>query len=174
MRSILTLVSLLACTLIIAQDDIQDPFIADVLTKWEGAKEYTLALADAMPAEKYTFKPTDEQRAFHEQITHIIGNMIWLSTSYLGGEGLASADTENPPKEKDEIMALLEESFDYAHETIKGFDYSRIDEEVDFFAGPMSHRKILFLIMDHLTHHRGQLVVYLRLNDIEPPKYRGW
>ena len=174
MRPILTIFCLLAWTQFIAQDEIQDPFIADFLTKWEGAKEYTMAIADAMPAENYTYKPTDAQRAFHEQITHIIGNMIWLSTSYLGGEGLASADTENPPTGKEELMTLLEESFDYAQETIRGFDYSRIDEEVDFFAGPMSHRKIFFLMMDHLTHHRGQLVVYLRLNDIEPPRYRGW
>lgn len=170
------LVALCLCSIEFAQaqDEIQDPFMADFLSKLEGAKEYTIAIADAMPAETYTFKPTEEQRAFHEQLTHIIGNMIWLSTSYLGGEGLAAADTETPPTAKEDIVALLEQSFDYSYETAKSFDHSKIDEEVDFFAGPMSRRRVMFLMMDHLAHHRGQLVVYLRLNDIEPPRYRGW
>ena len=49
-----------------------------------------------------------------------------------------------------------------------------LDTIVDFFAGPMSKRQILTLLNDHYTHHRGQIIVYLRMNDIKPPRYRGW
>ena len=45
---------------------------------------------------------------------------------------------------------------------------------VDFVAGKMSRRRIMLLLTDHVTHHRGQLVVYLRLKGVEPPAYRGW
>ncbi len=156
-----------------SQDDME-PFIADFLSKWSNARDYTIDFAEAMPAELYNFKPTKDQRSFHEQLTHMCGNMIWLSTAFLDGKGLASADEEHPPTEKDELLVLLQETFDYVDETVRAFDYSTIDEEVDFFAGPMSKRKVFFLINDHLTHHRGQLAVYLRLNDITPPRYRGW
>ncbi len=155
-----------------AQD--QDPFIADYLSKWENAMEYTLEFAEAMPAEFYTFRPMEDERAFHEQLTHLCGNMIWLSTSYLGGEGLPSAETDEPPTEKEEIIELIRESFEYTAKTIQAFDISQIDDEIEFFAGTMSKRKVFFLIADHLTHHRGQLVVYLRLKGIKPPGYRGW
>ncbi|NJL74904.1 MAG: hypothetical protein HC892_07620 [Saprospiraceae bacterium] len=30
------------------------------------------------------------------------------------------------------------------------------------------------LMNDHLTHHRAQMIVYLRLKDVQPPKYVGW
>lgn len=157
-----------------AQDNVRDPFIIDFLSKWKNSKEYTLEFAEAMPADKFDYKPTEGQRGFNEQLTHMCGNMIWLSTAFLDGKGLASADAEHPPKEKEEVLALLEETFDYVEQTVKDFDYSKIDQQVDFFAGPMSKRKVFFLLADHLTHHRGQLAVYLRLNDITPPRYRGW
>jgi uncharacterized damage-inducible protein DinB len=159
--------------LTIAQEH-QAPFIEDFLSKWENARIYTIEFAESMPAEKYDFKPTDEQRGFNEQLTHMCGNMIWLSTAFLDGKGLAAADEEHPPTEKEEILILLQETFDYVAETVRAFDYSTIDNEVDFFAGPMTKRRIFFLLADHLTHHRGQLADYLRLNDITPPRYRGW
>jgi len=152
----------------------QDPFIRDYLSKWQNAMEYTLEFAEAMPADSYDYRPMKDERAFHEQLTHLCGNMIWLSTSYLGGEGLASADTDEPPTKKEDVIKLIRESFEYTAKTIEAFDIDDIDEEVEFFAGAMSKRKVLFLISDHLTHHRGQLVVYLRLKEIEPPRYRGW
>jgi uncharacterized damage-inducible protein DinB len=152
----------------------QDPFITDYLSKWQNAMQYTVEFAEAMPAESYDFQPMEDERAFHEQLTHMCANMIWLSTSYLGGEGLASADTDEPPTSKEEVIKLLRESFEYTAKTIAAFDIEEMDEEIEFFAGPMSKRKVFFLIVDHLTHHRGQLVVYLRLKDIKPPSYRGW
>ena len=152
----------------------QDPFIKDFLTKWQNAHEYTMEFAEAMPADLYSFKPTKDQRAFNEQLTHMCGNMIWLSTAFLDGEGLASADEEHAPSEKDEVIDLLNETFEYVARTVGNFDMTKIDDKVDFFAGPMTKRRVFFLIADHLTHHRGQLAVYLRLNDITPPRYRGW
>lgn len=172
MRITLTVIFTSLVIFLHAQD--QDPFITDFLSKWQNAMDYTLEFAEAMPAESYTFRPMEDERAFHEQLTHLCGNMIWLTTSYLGGEGLASADTDAPPTQKEDVIRLVRESFEYTAATFAAFDMTEIDQEVEFFAGTMSKRKIFFLIADHLTHHRGQLVVYLRLNGIKPPGYRGW
>ena len=174
MKCFSTVLVVMVATLAFGQGETRHPFMEDFLTKWDNAKEYTMDFANAMPAEHYDFRPTEGQRAFNEQITHICGNMIWLCTSYLGGAGLPSADTEEPPTSKEDVVKLLGETFDYVRTTLENFDYALIDEEVEFFAGPMSKRKVLFLISDHLTHHRGQLAVYLRLKDVEPPRYRGW
>ena len=40
--------------------------------------------------------------------------------------------------------------------------------------GGQSVYQFLNLIQDHQAHHVGQIIVYLRLNTIEPPKYIGW
>lgn len=41
-------------------------------------------------------------------------------------------------------------------------------------AGRMSKLQFINLLNDHQTHHRGQMMVYLRLNGIQPPEYMGW
>ncbi|MDT8346268.1 MAG: DinB family protein, partial [Flavobacteriaceae bacterium] len=49
-----------------------------------------------------------------------------------------------------------------------------LSEKVNFFAGEKTKIQILNLLHDHVTHHRGQLVVYLNLKEIKPPRYTGW
>jgi uncharacterized damage-inducible protein DinB len=81
---------------------------------------------------------------------------------------------EHPSEKKEDVLRLLEASFDHAGKAISKFPAKELDTMIDFFAGPMKKRRVFFLLTDHVTHHRGQLVVYLRLNDITPPRYRGW
>jgi len=151
----------------------QRTFISDFKEKWQNAKEYTLEFAHAMPAEKYDYAPVPEEMTFGRQLVHMCGNMIWLSSSFLEAPPFGK-DVDHPSEQKDDVIKLLEESFDYAARAIDNFPADKLNEIVDFFAGPMSRRHIFLLMTDHVTHHRGQLVVYLRLNGIEPPRYRGW
>ena len=69
---------------------------------------------------------------------------------------------------------MLEMSFDKVYEVIKNTKPENLKDEVEFFAGPKTKLQILNLLQDHVTHHRGQLIVYLNLNEIKPPSYVGW
>ncbi|WP_299526080.1 DinB family protein [uncultured Lutibacter sp.] len=149
-----------------AQNDVKSAF----LLKWENSKNYLLEIAKAMPEANYNYKPTERQMSFQEQLIHIQGNMDWLSSKYFNGEKTEKID----PKSKEEIINQLTASFDNVAETIKKVLLEELSTEVEFFAGPKSKLQILNLLQDHVTHHRGQLIVYLNLNTIEPPKYRGW
>jgi uncharacterized damage-inducible protein DinB len=151
----------------------QDSFLSDYKLKWKNAAEYTMEFARAMPEDHYGFKPTDIEMTYREQLQHVATNMIWLCSSYLGGK----ADHVDPSKaghSKKEVIAMLEKSFAYATETINRMTEKNLNERVDFLAGNMTKRRLLLLLTDHVTHHRGQLVVYLRLKNVEPPDYRGW
>jgi uncharacterized damage-inducible protein DinB len=163
--------TLLCCGLNVLQ--AQDTFLEDYKIKWQNATAYTLEFARSMPEDFYSFKATPEEMTFGEQLKHIAGNMIWLSSSYLNG----SKDHVDPSAcgdSKKEIISMLEKSFAYAASTVDNLTDKALSENVDFIAGKMSRRRILFLMTDHVTHHRGQLVVYLRLKHVEPPKYVGW
>jgi len=151
----------------------QDAFLADFQLKWLNAREYTLAFAQAMPEAAYEFRPVPEEMTFAEQLKHMAGNMIWLSSSYLNGKP-DHIDPSKTGNSKREIMAMLEQAFDYAQGTLKALKPSELDQTVNFFAGTLSRRRVVMLMSDHLTHHRGQLVVYLRLRGVTPPKYKGW
>lgn len=143
------------------------------LEKWENSKSYLIAIAEAMPEDNYNFKPTERQMSFKEQLLHIKGNMDWLSTTYFTNQKFEKNKNETFESKKD-VISKLTASFDNVFAIIKNTSDEDLKETVDFFAGPKSKLQILNLLQDHVTHHRGQLIVYLNLNEIEPPKYSGW
>src|SRR6188508_548972 len=151
----------------------QESLLEDYKFKWKNATEYTLVFARAMPEEEYSFKPAPEEMTFGEQLKHIAGNMVWLSSSYLNG-AKTTLDPMNAGTSKKEIIAILEKSFAYAAVTVDHLNEKMLSQNVNFTAGIMTKRRILLLMTDHVTHHRGQLVVYMRLNGIKPPDYVGW
>lgn len=126
-----------------------------------------------MPEEKYNYKPTEREMSFSEQLLHIKGNMDWLSTSYFTNEKFDKKKEENLYS-KEEIILMLEKSFEATYELIKNTKPKNLKDKVAFFAGPKTKLQVLNLLQDHVTHHRGQLIVYLNLNEITPPKYVGW
>lgn len=143
------------------------------LEKWNNSKDYLLGMAEAMPEEHYDFKPTERQMSFKEQLVHMKGNMDWLSTTYFTDTEFTRENSEIPAS-KAEIIALVSAAFDATSEIIKNTPEEKLSETVEFFAGPKSKLQILNLLQDHVTHHRGQLIVYLNLNEVEPPGYVGW
>ena len=151
----------------------QNTVISAFLLKWENSKNYLIEMAELMPEENYSFQPTERQMSFKEQLLHIRSNMVWLSeTNFVDATYVKSEKID--PKTKEELILELTNSFDKVTEIIKTISEEDLAIEVDFFAGPKSKLQILNLLQDHVTHHRGQLIVYLNLNNIEPPKYRGW
>jgi uncharacterized damage-inducible protein DinB len=156
----------------------QSAFLDDFKLKWQNASQYTLDMAQAMPQEAYQFKPTTIQMSFEEQVIHISSNMVWLSSAYLGQSEKFRFDLakikSTIPNGKEKILQVLESALEYAGEGIEKIAPHELDMQVDFFVPDMNLRRICFLINDHMTHHRGQLIVYLRIQGIKPPGFRGW
>ena len=152
-----------------AQNDVVSAF----LLKWENSKNYLLEIAEAMPEESYNYKPTERQMTFIEQLIHIRSNMVWLSESYFVDSTYVKSD-KIVIKTKAELLQELTIAFDKVTNIIKNVPLNDLTTEVDFFAGSKSKLQILNLLQDHVTHHRAQIIVYLNLNNIQPPKYVGW
>lgn len=150
----------------------QDEAANEILTKWKNASQYTINMIDSMPAEHFDFKATPEVRMFKDQIIHMVDNMIWLSTDYLGGEEFKS----EKPTTKAEHIEYMRAACDHAGRAMAVAlrDTSLLNTQKDFFAGPMTGRQIIRLMHDHVTHHRGQMIIYLRMKGIKPPRYFGW
>jgi uncharacterized damage-inducible protein DinB len=150
-------------------------FIDAAYTKLKNAAEYTLKVAELMPAECYAFKPSEGQMNFGQQLLHLSRNLGRLSSHYLNNSD------ENPVNQadlsldqKDSVILVLHRSYDYALRSLKHYPTEQLKDSVSFFAGPMTMLQIINLINDHQTHHRGQLLVYLRMKGITPPPYIGW
>ncbi len=178
MKKILVIVLLFLKFPVFAQT--QSTFIKDALSKWKGMKSYTLAVAEAMPEDKYYYKPVDEENTFAFQLVHMADNLYYISSKLIRDTEspidlkIAEEKVNNKKLSKKEIIEYVGKAFDYAEETFAQMTDKDLEEEIDYWGGHSTKRKIVFLLNDHQTHHRGQLIVYLRLNGIKPPKYIGW
>jgi uncharacterized damage-inducible protein DinB len=153
---------------------IDSLFLEASIAKLQHSKQYTIQVANLMPEEKYLFKPTTSEMSFGEQLLHLSSNMGWLCSSYLNRSVNPVTKADMKILKKEEIISVLNKSYDYAINILQRFKPVNLVDTVSFFAGPLNKLQIINLLNDHQTHHRAQMLVYLRLNEIKPPDYVGW
>jgi len=160
----------LAAPVFAADDNVQ------FAKHWQTSKEFTLAVADAMPAASYNFRPVDEEMSFGKVMAHIAlaNNRAFATVSGLKApetpDKIAAAykDPAGGSFDKDATMQFLRDSFDFCSKALAEIT----PEKLDAMTGPMSGRERLWAYFTHTAHHRGQAEVYLRIKNIKPPDYR--
>ncbi|WP_420576553.1 DinB family protein [Ekhidna sp.] len=149
--------------------------IETLVADYERAKAMSLEYVDAMPADKFGYKPSDEVRTYAEQFLHASQGTIGLVSNGTGADRIyANANLEKDPKlqSKEEVKRMVTESFDFAIASIKNMDESTFGEIVE--RGPFKITRLAWIqkAHEHVSHHRGQAAVYLRMNGIAPPQYK--
>lgn len=166
---IITLLNLTCCP-VWAQSDA---FLKDLSERWETSRQYTRAVAEAMPEEGYDFRPTPEEMTFAEQLSHLAAVIDWHSFSKADGQEFPPrwADFSVEGLSKGEIIAMVDHEFKRSADLLAAFDPARLDETGSYAQFTRTRRQFFMLMADHVTHHRAQLLVYLRLKGIVPPSY---
>ena len=150
-----------------------------------GVKAYTLEIAEAMPADKYNFRPHDSVRSFGEQMAHIGMSSKFLMGMFIKGEPMPTdpevfANIGKMEKEmgssKEECIKALTEAFDSIITMHEGMDEESLKETFIIPFDPkqpkFSKEKGFQFISEHIAHHRGQALVSLRMQGIKAPPYR--
>ena len=136
---------------------------------WHVAKEFTLAVAEAMPAESYDFKPNPEELSFGRLMTHIAAQNSDSCSSATRTEPL----TEPAATDKQTAIKFLTDSFDKCTKELDAMPPEQLNKEVYKFQGqPVLAVEALWYTFTHMAHHRGQAEVYLRVKNIKPPAWR--
>lgn len=151
----------------------QDKFLQEFSQKWASATGYTQKVMEAMPQKHYGFKPVKEEMSFEENLVHMANNMNWLADSFLEKKPF-DGDANVKGKSRKEVVQILNNAMAKIQRISENFDANQLDVEVDFPAKKLTKRQIFTLLNDHHTHHRAQLLVYLRLKGEKPPAYVGW
>ena len=129
-----------------------------LLATLQTSKNYTFAVAESMPDKEYNFKPVESVWNFGELVHHIAYGIEWWENNFIKGE---KVDWDEPAfkAKKKELLSYLDRSYASLKDTIckRGLD----DKAIQGFHATL----------DHITHHRGQAVVYLRCKGIVPPGY---
>jgi uncharacterized damage-inducible protein DinB len=125
--------------------------------------------AEAMPESKYSYRPTKDVRSFAEILTHL-GDISYILCSNAKGDAppaMAAAKSS-----KAEITAYVRGAFDYCDGVYSGFTDAHLNAPADFFGVKTNKMFILTQVGNHDALHYGNLVTYLRINDIVPSG--GW
>lgn len=169
----------LSCSLIFAADS--PATIGQIHDRELSILERELVpLAEAMPADKYDFAPTQGAfkgvRTFGQQMTHIASVMYSISGTVLGEKPPADVGTgENGPdslKAKDAIVKYLKEAFTYSHKAMRSLTEQSFFEMVQAYGSKVPRGQVASELVWHGFDHYGQAVVYLRMNNIIPPASR--
>ncbi len=153
----------------------QNEFLQEANKKWQSATEYTQKVIEAMPQKHFGFKPVKEEMSFEEQLLHMANNMNWLGSSFLTNKPSPYPERQVVAgKSRKEIIEITNKSMAYIHSILADFKTENLSDLVNFPAEQLTKRQIITLLNDHHTHHRAQLLVYLRIKGEKPPKYVGW
>ncbi len=129
-----------------------------LLSTLETSRDYTLAVAEAMPQGDYSFKPVETVWNFGELLNHITYGIEWWEANYVKA---IKTDWAPPAVKhgKEEIIADLKKAYDALESTINS---TRLNPDAI---------KGFYATLDHITHHRGQATIYLKCKGIVPPEY---
>jgi vancomycin resistance protein YoaR len=134
-----------------------------------GRQKNTIAAVEAMPADKFNYKPTPDQMPFG----HLVAHMIGANYTLCSGAAAVPAPKVEEAKEsdsKDKLVAALKASFDFCADTLAKMDDSKLSETTEVFPGHQGSRAWASMVLaSSWADHYAEAAMYLRLNGVLPP-----
>jgi uncharacterized damage-inducible protein DinB len=151
--------------------------LPEFVRDWQISKQFTLDVANAMPADLYSFKPNPEEMTFGEQMIHIAGANVFRFNQITGIKPPFAFDPAKPPAaDKQNVLKLLDQSFDYVIDVLPKITSEQLQRtwHIPSWKGrnDPDGRAMIVNMLVHTAHHRAQCDVYLRAKGIKPPDYR--
>jgi uncharacterized damage-inducible protein DinB len=128
-------------------------------------------LAEAIPAEKYTWRPAPDVRSFAEVFLHVAAANynLYKLVGTPPPPGFNVQGFEKSTTEKAKVISTLKDSFAHAKKAITTMPDADLDKGLDWFGGKNTERGILLFIVRHAAEHLGQSIAYARFVGITPP-----
>jgi uncharacterized damage-inducible protein DinB len=152
-----------------------DNQISVLIQEWERAKAGAEEFINSMPDDKLSFRPVPEVLSFAGQFLHVADANYRFAAGAFGIESpFQGTKPEDDPalQSKTALRKFALASYDFILQGLRSLTLASLDEEVPFFRWTLSRRLILAKALEHHAHHRGQTVVYFRLQGMKPPSER--
>lgn len=172
MKHVITIFALLFSVHCVAQGQFQKESVGS-LTFVSG---HVMKLAEAIPADKYSYTPQQGVRTVAGVCAHIVSANYFFA-SKLGAKIPADVKMETIEtdlKTKDVLEKELKRSYDIVIEAIKNTPDANLPAKVEFpFPGEYTQMTTILIALGHSNEHLGQLIAYARMNKITPPWSEG-
>jgi len=145
---------------------------AQAILDLEGLQKKYASLADAIPADKYNWRPGPGVRSVSELFLHVAAANYGIPTMMTGtapATGFKRDGFETSTTDKAKIIDQLNQSFSYAIAAVKNMtnaDFAKPEKKL----GPDANDgDVVYLLVTHNHEHLGQSIAYARVNGITPP-----
>jgi len=144
---------------------------SEVLAEVMIQEDKFLRLAQAIPPEKYTWRPSPDVRSVAEVFLHVssANYNLYRLVGTPPPTGLDVRGLEKSTTDKAKVIATLKDSFAHARKAITSMPDADLDKSLDWFGGKNTERGILLFITRHAAEHLGQSISYARMVGVVPP-----
>ena len=142
-----------------------------ILFQIDEASKKLMSLAEAMPAEKYTWRPGEGVRSVGEVYNHVAAANYFLPT-FWGGKVPAGVDPRTLEKDggdKAKTIDTLKKSFDSLRQEIQAVPEADLGRKIKMFGQDATVRDAMMVLSSHAHEHLGQSIAYARMNGVVPP-----
>jgi uncharacterized damage-inducible protein DinB len=142
---------------------------AELLRQLEDARQKLVALAEAIPQEKYSWRPGEGVRSVSEVYMHVAGaNYLIPRAVGVNPPGGIEKDMEKIT-EKAKVVDALQQSFTHVRLALLAITDADLDKPAKLFGNNTSVRNVFLTLTTHAHEHLGQSIAYARMNNITPP-----
>lgn len=168
MKLTLCLFLVFAATAVFAQD--KNPVTSVAREILPRQQKNIVAAVEAMPAEKFSYKPTEQQMTFGHLVLHMVGSNNHLCSTIGDVPEVKPAAALTESDAKDKLVAALKASFEFCSTALAKVDDSKLGDEVELFGGRKGPRAFaLIALTNDWADHYSSAAMYLRLNGLLPP-----
>jgi uncharacterized damage-inducible protein DinB len=128
-------------------------------------------LAEAIPAEKYTWRPAPDVRSVSEVFLHVAtaNYNLYKLVGTPPPAGVDPQGLEKSTSDKGKVIATLKDSYTHARKAITAMPEADLEKSLDWFGGKNTERGALLFIVRHGSEHLGQSIAYARMIGVVPP-----
>lgn len=173
------LTAVVALPAVAQQSTVMDDLLRDIAQ----VEEKLIGLAQAIPADRYDWRPAEGVRSVREVFLHVAAENYFLPTAFgatpPAATGVTAGDYagvqayEARALSPDETVAELERSFAFLKQAMRETAAAQLRDSVSMFGMTFSGQQLWVLTATHMHEHLGQQIAYARTNGVVPPWSRG-
>ena len=145
-------------------------FRGEYLEQLDEVGKKLLELAEAVPADKYSWKPAEGVRSVSEVFVHVATGDYFL-TKMIGFPSTVEAtpQMEKTITEKSQVVTTLKQSLEHVRQAVIKLSDDDLNKPANFFGQQTTTRGVLLRLGNHLHEHLGQSIAYARSIGVVPP-----
>ena len=142
----------------------------DMIAQFDDAATKLVQLAEAIPQDKYTWRPGTGVRSVSEVLMHVAGGNYFILT-FAGVKAPAGATDagEGSVTDRAQVIARLKQSCDHVRAALRAASEADLDKPATMFGRATTVRNVYLTIVTHAHEHLGQMIAYARTNGVVPP-----